>query len=129
MANLGLYIGYMAASIGLIIVAVGIYLLVTPYHEIRLIRAGNTAAAYSLGGMVIGFAAAVASASAHSVGMVDMVIWSAVALAGQLLAFLAAAAVLGGFKAGMEQDKQSYGIALGALSIAIGIVNAGALTY
>ncbi|MSO76221.1 MAG: DUF350 domain-containing protein [Alphaproteobacteria bacterium] len=128
MANLGLYVAYMAVSVGLIVVAVGIYMLVTPYHEIKLIRAGNTAAAYSLGGMVIGFATAVASASAHSVGMVDMVIWSAVALIGQLLAFFAAAALLGGFKAGMEQDKTSYGLALGALSIAVGIVNAGALT-
>jgi putative membrane protein len=129
MANLGLYIGYMAMSIGLIVVAVAIYTVVTPYNEIRLIRAGNTAAAYSLGGMVIGFAAAVASASAHSVGIMDMVVWSAVALVGQLLAFLAAAAVLGGFKAAIEQDRLSYGIALGALSIAVGIVNAGALTY
>lgn len=128
MANLGLYVAYMAVSVGLIVVAVRIYMLVTPYHEIKLIRAGNTAAAYSLGGMVIGFATAVASASAHSVGMVDMVIWSAVALIGQLLAFFAAAALLGGFKAGMEQDKTSYGLALGALSIAVGIVNAGALT-
>ncbi|MBY0431654.1 MAG: DUF350 domain-containing protein [Rhodospirillales bacterium] len=129
MQIIGLYLAYVGVSVGLVGLATWVYALVTPYKEIALIREGNAAAAYSLGGMVIGFAAAVASAAAHSVSLVDMALWSGVALLAQVFVYWVVSFFLQGFQAGMEDGKVSYGIALGAASIAMGVLNAGALTY
>lgn len=126
---IGQYLAYMAVAIGLFGAGIAIYLRVTPYHEIRLIRDGNTTAAWSLGGVMIGLSLPMASAMAHSISLADMALWSAVALAFQLLAYLAATITLKDIHAGIEADRKGYGVALGALSVAVGILNAGALTY
>lgn len=125
----GQYLAYMAVALGLFTIGIGIYISITPYHEIRLIRDGNTAAAWSLGGVMVGFALPMASAMAHSISLPDMALWSVVALAFQLLAFFAASLTLTDIRAGIEGDRTAYGVTLGALSVAVGILNAGALTY
>jgi putative membrane protein len=126
---IGQYLIYMTVALGLFGLGVTIYIRVTPYGEISLIRAGNTAAAWSLGGMMVGLALPLASAMAHSISLVDMALWSAVAVAFQLLAYFAASLTLHDIRAGIEADRTAYGVALGALSVAMGILNAGALTY
>lgn len=128
LAAIGAYLAYAGGGFVLVVVGLAIYSVVTPYHELKLIRAGNEAAAYSLGGTAIGLAIAIYSVASHSVGYLDMIVWSAIAVVGQLIAFLLVAAVLTGFKAGIEGGKTSYGIALGAFSIAVGLLNAGAVT-
>lgn len=129
MQLIGLYLGYMAVAIGLFIVGMTVYIRITPYHEIALIRAGNGAAAWSLGGVMIGLTLPLASAMAHSVSLQDMAVWGAVALSFQLLAFFAASLALKDLRAGIEGDRVAYGVTVAALSISVGILNAGALTY
>lgn len=126
---IGQYLVYMVVAIGLFGVGIAVYLRVTPYQEIHLIRSGNAAAAWSLGGVMIGLALPMASAMAHSISLADMALWSAVALAFQLLAYFAAGLALKDIRGGIEADRTAYGVALGALSVAVGILNAGALTY
>ena len=53
---------YFALSIVLIAVFIAIYTAITPYREVALIRAGNTAAAVSLGGALLGFSLPLAQA-------------------------------------------------------------------
>lgn len=126
---LGQYMAYMALAIGLFAIGIFVYIRITPYQEFRLIRAGNCTAAWSLGGVMIGLTLPLASAMAHSVSLADMALWGGVALAFQLLAFFFAAFALKDLRNGIEADRTSYGVALAALSIAVGILNAGALTY
>lgn len=128
LSTLPLYLAYVGTAVALLIGFTAIYIFVTPYREITLIREGNCAAAYSLGGTLIGFGLVLSSAAAHSTSVLDMAVWGAVALAFQVMVFFVTAVVLRAFKEGMEADKTSYGIALGALSIAMGLLNAGALT-
>ena len=59
---------YFALSIALISVFIVLYTAITPYREIALIRAGNQAAAVSLGGAVLGFALRLARAEARAAG-------------------------------------------------------------
>lgn len=127
-AAIGAYLSYAGGGLALLLIGLAIYAAITPYHELKLIRAGNDAAAYSLGGTAIGLGIAIYSVAAHSVGWLDMIVWSAVAVVGQLIAFFLVASVLSGFRQGIEGGKTSYGIALGAFSIAVGLLNAGAVT-
>ena len=55
LATLPNFLAYFAAAIALLAAFVAIYLYVTPYDEIRLIRNNNVAAAVSLSGAVLGF--------------------------------------------------------------------------
>lgn len=128
LAAVGAYLSYVAGGLALLIAALAIYSAITPYHEVRLIRAGNDAAACSLGGTAIGLAIVIYTVAAHSANWLDMIIWSALAVVFQVLAFVLISIVLPGFRQGLESGKTSYGITLGAFSIAVGLLNAGSLT-
>ena len=59
-----------------------------------MIKARNAAAAVSLSGAVLGFTLPLAHAIAQSVSLLDMAVWSAIALVVQLALFLLATVVL-----------------------------------
>ncbi|MEC7933687.1 MAG: DUF350 domain-containing protein, partial [Pseudomonadota bacterium] len=60
--------------------ALALYLWITPHDEFALIRAGNEAAAISLGGAAIGLAVPLGFCLAGSVNVWDVVIWGSVTL-------------------------------------------------
>lgn len=128
-SNLWAYVSYFTGSVILLALGLSVYAAVTPYREISLIREGNSAAAWSLGGTALGLATAIASAAAHSLDMLDMLIWAGIAVAAQLVSYLALGRIIPGLRTGIEEDRQSFGIFLGAVSLAVGILNAGALTW
>jgi len=128
LAALPLYLAFLAAAVALLAVALTIYVLLTPYHEITLIRQGNRAAAYSLGGTSIGMATVLFSTASSTFNILELLVWGGIGLAGQLLVFLAVSVMIPGLKKGLEEDKVAYGIILAALSIAMGILNAGAIS-
>src|SRR4051794_29307328 len=78
---------YLAASLILLAVFTAIYIWITPYRELQLIREGNVAAAVSLSGTVLGFAIPLSHAIAQSVNLAEMAMWAVVALVVQLLVF------------------------------------------
>jgi len=129
LAGLPAFLSYFAAAIGLLALFLLIYVLMTPYREITLIRQGNTAAAASLSGAILGFVLPLASAIAHSVGLADMAIWGLVALIIQLLVYLAARLLLPDLARDVPAGKVATGVFLGALSLAIGMLNAACMTY
>jgi putative membrane protein len=112
----------------LLAVALTIYLFITPYHEIRLIRQGNSAAAVSFGGTAIGMALVLFSTAASTFDVVELAIWGGLGLIGQIIVFLIVTLLIPDLKQGLNDNKLAYGILLGALSIAMGILNAGAIS-
>src|SRR5258706_6516592 len=79
------YFGLCIAFVAAFLVA---YTAVTPYNEFQLIRAGNHAAAWSLGFSLLGFSLPLASAVIHSVNPWDLALWALIALVVQVLAFV-----------------------------------------
>lgn len=120
---------YLAISGTLLAVFLAIYVRLTPYREVALIREGNAAAAFSLSGTLIGMAIPLANAVEYSVNPVDMAIWGAIALLIQLLVFVIARITLPHIAEDIPAGKQASGIFLGAISIAAGILNAACMTY
>ena len=127
--GLGSFLLYFAAGIAAEAIFVALYIAVTPHREPTLIKAGNTAAAVSLGGAVLGFTLPLASAIANSVAIVDMAVWSGVALVVQLSVFLLASLLLRGISRRIEESDLAAGITLAVAALAIGIVNAASMTY
>lgn len=119
---LGVAVAYFAAYLA-------IYVRITPYPEIQLIRAGNVAAAYSLSGSAIGFAIPLASAVANSVNLVDMALWALIAMAVQACVFVVVKLMIPDIARDISQGHVAQGIFLGALSLAVGVLNAACMTY
>jgi putative membrane protein len=105
------------------------YMWVTPYKEIDLISRGDTAAAYSLGGALIGFIIPLSSAVINSVNLLDMIIWGLVALVIQIAVFFIVRLIFRNLTYAIEKGNTAEGMFLGALSIAAGILNAACMTY
>jgi putative membrane protein len=120
---------YFTVSLLLLAAFVVIYAQVTPYRELALIAEGNEAAAYSLGGALIGFALPLSSAISHSVGLADMAIWGVVALLVQVLTFLVVRLLLPKIVSDIPANKISKGILLGVVSVVVGMLNAACMTY
>jgi len=115
-------------SLALLAVFVMLYTFITPYREMTMIRAGNKAAALSLGGAIVGFVIPVSKAVAQSVSLTDLVVWSAIAFVAQIVAYAVAVALVPHFRRAIADDHLASGILLAALAVAIGILNAAAMT-
>lgn len=106
-----------------------IYLLVTPYREIQLIRSGNAAAAWSLGFTLLGFSLPLAAAIIHSVNPWDMMLWAAIALVVQILVFIVVRLLLPEVTRHIQEGQVASGAFLGMLSLTAGVLNAASMTY
>src|SRR4051794_33266051 len=117
------FVVYLAASLGLLAIFIAIYIRITPYPELALIREGNVAAAASLSGAVLGFAIPLAHAVAQSVTLAEMAMWGIVALAVQLLVYFAVRRLVPDIARDIPAGKLAPGLLLGALSLATGVLN------
>jgi putative membrane protein len=127
--GIGNFLLYFAVALFAEAIFVALYMAVTPHHEASLIKRGNAAAAISLGGAVLGFTLPLASVIAHSVSLLDMVVWSAVALIVQLAVYRLADFMLREISRHIEEGNVAAATTLAAASIAIGIINAASMTY
>lgn len=71
----------------LLVLASTLYILLTPWKELALVRGGNGAAGLALAGAIAGLAIPIASCLASSLTLIDLVLWGTVALLLQLLTY------------------------------------------
>ena len=123
---------YFITAGALLVLFLFLYAIVTPFDDYELIfKANNTAAAVGFGGAILGLAIPVHSALVHSVSFVDFAIWAVVAMVIQLI-FALFMTRLGGkysFKQHIPNGDMAAGVLMALLSIAIGLLNAGAMSY
>ena len=106
-----------------------IYVWITPHKEFALIRAGNTAAAISFAGAVIGFVIPLASVIAHSLNIIDMLVWGAIAMIAQIAVFAGARMLMPDLLKTIEAGQVAPAAMLASFSLAIGILNAACMVY
>ncbi len=129
MTTLPAFLAYFAVAMVLLALFLLVYLNVTPYHEMALIRAGNSAAAVSLSGALLGFAMPVANVIAHSDTLIDLASWGAIAGIIQILAYLVARFTLPQLNQDIPADKLAPAIFLAAISLGVGVINAACMGY
>jgi putative membrane protein len=128
-AGLDNFLVYLTVSLAYLAVFVAIYLRVTPYREIELIRQGNMAAAFSLSGSILGFVIPLAASVQHSVSLVDMAIWGLIAMLVQVAAFVVARLLIPSISDDIPANKTSVGFFVGSLSLGVGLLNAASMSY
>ena len=127
--TLGSFLLYFGAALAAMAIFVAVYMALTSHHEATLIRQGNTAAAISFSGALLGFTLPLASAIIHSVSLIDMLVWSAIALVVQIGVFFLVDRTLRRISKHIEDGNVAAGTTLAAAAVAIGIINAACLTY
>jgi len=120
---------YFAVALAWLAVFTWVYVKVTPYKELDLIRAGNTAAAISLSGAMLGFAMPLASAVANAVNLIDLCLFAVLATVVQLVAFVFARMLMPGLSDDIPAGHIAKATFLAAISVAVGLLNAAALVY
>ncbi len=128
LGGIGAHLLYFGIAILAVVVFVAIYIMVTPYHELRLIRQGNTAAAISLGGAILGYSVPLGMAVSQSEGIPDVLLWGGVALVAQLVGYGITRVLVPHLSSDVNEGKTAAGVFLAAISLAIGLLNAAAMT-
>ena len=116
-----------AVTLGLLAVGAAIYGAITPFHELGLIRRGNVAAGVVFAGTLVALAVPLAATLATSLVTLDVVVWGAVALVIQLVAFAAATALIRGLRDMIEAGNVAAAWALVGIQFAVALLNAGAM--
>lgn len=119
---------YFASCITIFLASVYIYTAITPYKEFEMIHKGNSSAAYSLAGALLGIGLVIASLAAHAANLWQLLIWSCIVLCVQLMVYFGFSLVFNGLRRSIEQGNVAAGITLGCFSAVTGAIHAACLT-
>ena len=125
----GFPLALLHAAVALALLAAGatLYALITPHRDIQLIREGNSAAAISFGGVIVGLALPLAIAVTASTSLADVAIWGMAALFVQLAVFRLTDILLHGLPQKIQQGELSAALLLASAKLATAIVLAAAV--
>lgn len=123
------FLAHFLSGAVLLAVFAAIYMRITPYSELELIKAGKTAPAVAFLGAILGFTLPIHAAIVHSVDLVDMLLWALVSGVLQILVFEAFRLAYRDLVRSIEEDRIGAALFLSALSICIGLLNAASMTW
>ena len=117
------------ASVTLVMLILGttLYALLTPHKEITLIREGNSAAALSLGGVMVGLSIPLAISLTASTSVIEILIWGAATIAVQLLVFRVTDMVLKGLPERIQEGEVAAAALLVGAKLATALILAAAV--
>ncbi|MBP7741973.1 MAG: DUF350 domain-containing protein [Aliarcobacter sp.] len=133
--EIGLFIGFLGfffTAVALVIIFLYLYAIVTPYDDYKLIfEDNNIAAALAFGGAIIGVSIPMYSALVNSVSYTDFAMWGVIAILIQLIFAFAVTRFFTkfSFEEKISNGVISVGILMAFLSISIGLLNAGSMSY
>ncbi|HYE46975.1 MAG TPA: DUF350 domain-containing protein [Caulobacter sp.] len=126
----GFPIALLQAGITLVMLVGGaaLYALLTPHKEITLIREGNSAAALSFAGVLIGLTIPLCTALSTSSSLLEIVIWGAGGIFVQLLVFRITDFVLHGLPQRIQEGELSAALLLVGAKVATALILSAAIT-
>lgn len=119
MSGLPILLLHVAVTLAMLAAAVALYVRITPYDEIKLIRDGNVAASVSLGAAILGLGLPLAFTLAGSINVWDIVVWGDVVLLVQLLAYKAGDLILRDLPRRIEDGEIGPALVLAAIKLAV----------
>ena len=119
---------HFGVTLVMLVVGVFVYVKITSHDEMALIRDGNSAAAVSLSGAILGLAIPLAFCMANSVNIYVIVIWGIVALVIQLITFLVIDLWLRDLSRKIEDGEVGTAILLVSVKLAVASINAAAIS-
>ncbi|BBK34867.1 DUF350 domain-containing protein [Allostella humosa] len=127
MNSLPVFLAHVGITLAMLIAGVLAYEAITPYRELALVRAGNTAAGIALGSAILGLAIPLAACMARSVAVWDIIVWGVAALILQLAAFAIVSLLLKRLPDAIAKDEPGAACVLGSVQLAVALVIAAAV--
>ncbi len=125
---LNFILAFVAAG-GFTLIFKALYRWITPHDEGALIRAGNPAAAITLGGAILGYVIPLASALSHTVSLPEFVAWATLAGVIQIVTFwIIRLVALRDISARIERGEIATAIYVFAISVSVGVLNAACMS-
>lgn len=128
LAGLPVLLAQLAVTTGLFGVGLVVYVWLTPYRELKLLREGNVAAAIVIVGEMLALVVPLAAMLAHSVNVPDILMWGIITIILQLIAAGAVALVVRHLPAAIERGEIAPALVLAGAQISAGILNAAAMS-
>ena len=128
LAGIPFLLSHFGVTVLMLVIVVFIYMWITSHDERALIREGNTAAAISLAGAILGLAIPLAFCMASSVNVYDIVIWGIVTLVIQLATFWIIDVWLSDLSKRIEEGQVGTAILLVSVKLAVASINAAAVS-
>ena len=125
-AGFPIFLAHASLTVAILFAAAALYVLLTPHKEIALIREGNTAAALSLGGVLVGLALPLSASLKASTNIIEVALWGAVTVIVQLLVFRLVDLILRGLPRRIQEGEVSAAALLVGAKIATSLVIAAA---
>lgn len=125
-AGFPVFLAHAGVTVAILFAAVALYILLTPHKEITLIREGNTAAAISLAGVLLGLAVPLAASLKASTNVIEIGLWGAVTVVVQLLVFRLVDLVLHGLPKRIQEGEISAAVLLVGAKLATAVIIAAA---
>ena len=123
---------FFTTALAILAIFLVLYWVVTPYNDFKLIfQDNNTAAAISFGGAILGLCIPIYSALISSVSYVDFLMWAGIAAINQLLFAFVVTRIRGKYslEKPISEDIIPAGIFMAFISVSIGLLNAGSMSY
>ena len=111
----------------ILILGVALYVLLTPHKEVQLIRDGNSAAAVSLSGIMLGLGIPLATCLAANNTVLEIAIWGAATIIVQLLVFRVVDMVLQGLPQRIQEGEMSAAALLVGAKLSTALILAAAM--
>ena len=118
----------LSVALGLFVLSLVVYVLMTPHKELALIREGNPSAALAFGAVVVGLAIPLGACLAHAFSVWDVLIWGVIILLVQLLAFRITDMILRQLPRRIAEGDVAAAIMLMSVKLGVGLIIAGAIS-
>lgn len=118
---------HLVTALAMLIGGAFLYMRLTPYEDIQLVRSGNSAAAVALGGAILGFGIPIGAALSGSVGVLDLLFWGIITVLIQIVAFRAVDLILKGLPKRIEAGEMSAAIFLVFVKLAVAAILAASV--
>jgi putative membrane protein len=119
---------HVAVTLALLFAGVGVYIMLTPQKEVALVRAGNVAAAISLGGILLGLAIPLSVSLKASTNLVDLALWGFATLLVQMLISRLTDVALHGLSKRIQDGEVAAAVVLASVKIATGLILGAAVS-
>ena len=115
-------------TVAILFAAASLYIMLTPHKEITLIRDGNSAAAVSLAGVLVGLAIPLAVSLKASTTLIELALWGAATVLVQLLIFRLVDLVLRGLPKRIQEGEMAAAAMLVGAKLATALILAAAVS-
>ena len=117
-----------SVTLAMLATAVALYIKITPYDDLGLIRDGNVAAAVSLAGAILGLGIPLAFSMASSISVWEILIWGPVTLVLQLVAFRFTDLIMRDLPQRIVDGELGPAVLLVSIKLTVAAINAAAVT-